>query len=425
MRRGRRKLVVGVWAGLALTSTLAVVLAFAARPSAARSASGCTSSWRVVVPAPVGKVASASSFGWTDVAAESATDAWAVFHRSDLIEHWDGVHWSLSQPNSDKSLAKAQRVLTGVAAASPSAAWAVGYNSPNSYNPSTETRTPLLESWDGTSWQVDQATTLRGAWLNSVVAVSATDVWAVGARAVRTTHGLIDRTLIEHWDGTTWRVVPSPNIGPATYRRTRFGWTAASDNELMSVAAVSADDIWAVGDAGRALRRYKSSYQDFTLSSLKISPLAEHWDGTAWKLGPATPYTVHPKNGNPIDPSLYGFTDVTTTPSGNVLALAPNWKPLWQLNGSLWTQLQIPSQVKLIQPDAVASGGPDDIWLLGQNATYTVGDNWDGNQWSQIKLPRDGFVNTASQSPTGDIWAAGNLGVGAEGPRYPLLHYTC
>src|SRR5205085_8696320 len=68
------------------------------------------------------------------------------------------------------------------------------------------------------------------SWLGGVAAVSANDVWAVGYS------GCCDRanSLIEHWDGSTWKIVPSPNPG-------------AYDNELNGAAAVSANDVWAVG----------------------------------------------------------------------------------------------------------------------------------------------------------------------------------
>ena len=51
--------------------------------------------------------------------------------------------------------------------------------------------------------------------LISVAMVSAKDVWAVGfynESSLNSTSD-IDRTLIHHWNGTKWSVVPSPNVG--------------------------------------------------------------------------------------------------------------------------------------------------------------------------------------------------------------------
>lgn len=43
--------------------------------------------------------------------------------------------------------------------------------------------------------------------LNGAASVSANDVWAVG----QTTAATGFQTLAEHWDGTAWTVVPTPN----------------------------------------------------------------------------------------------------------------------------------------------------------------------------------------------------------------------
>jgi hypothetical protein len=41
-----------------------------------------------------------------------------------------------------------------------------------------------------------------------VAAVSSNDVWAVGV----TSNGGLSATLVEHWNGTSWTVIPSPNL---------------------------------------------------------------------------------------------------------------------------------------------------------------------------------------------------------------------
>src|SRR5205809_597713 len=46
-------------------------------------------------------------------------------------------------------------------------------------------------------------------------------------------------TLVEKWDGTRWRIVPSPNPGGAD-----------QPNELNAVDAASPTAVWAVGGAG-------------------------------------------------------------------------------------------------------------------------------------------------------------------------------
>src|SRR2546427_4800062 len=70
--------------------------------------------------------------------------------------------------------------------------------------------------------------------LHSVSALAENDVWAVGVSY--NTERTLGSTLIEHWNGSRWSVVPSPN-------------PSSSVNMINAVAAVSANDVWAVGTA--------------------------------------------------------------------------------------------------------------------------------------------------------------------------------
>jgi hypothetical protein len=65
--------------------------------------------------------------------------------------------------------------------------------------------------------------------------VSASDVWTVGNYVIGNT-GSPSLTLTEHWDGTSWSVVPSPNVG-------------TSGNRLSGVSAIAPNDVWAVGSS--------------------------------------------------------------------------------------------------------------------------------------------------------------------------------
>jgi hypothetical protein len=58
--------------------------------------------------------------------------------------------------------------------------------------------------------------------------IAANDVWDVG--------GSDGETLVEHWDGSIWSVVPSPNVG-------------TGGNSLSGVAVVGANDVWTVGNS--------------------------------------------------------------------------------------------------------------------------------------------------------------------------------
>jgi hypothetical protein len=91
----------------------------------------------------------------------------------------------------------------------------------------------LIEHWNGTSWQVVPSPSVgTSSTFGAVGAVSAKDVWAVGVTA-NGTQGF--QTLTEQWNGSRWSVVTSPSPG--------------SGGDLTSVAAVTASSVWAVGSA--------------------------------------------------------------------------------------------------------------------------------------------------------------------------------
>src|SRR5579864_2227074 len=117
---------------------------------------------------------------------------------------------------------------------------------------------------------------------NAVAAVSGTDIWAVGDQ----TNGAgIHQTLAEHWNGTSWSAVASPNLG-------------GGNNFLLSAAAVSSNDVWAVG-----LWRVNNS-------SVAQS-LTEHWNGSSWSV-------VSSPNVASTNTQLFGVRAIS---SSNVVAV--------------------------------------------------------------------------------------------------------
>jgi len=97
----------------------------------------------------------------SDVAATSATNAWAVglYYRGDpcctpehpLIEHWNGQAWKVvpsPNPGGSACCHGEGNILHAISSvASPSAAWAVG-----SFSAGSPFGNPLIEHWTGQSW---------------------------------------------------------------------------------------------------------------------------------------------------------------------------------------------------------------------------------------------------------------------------------
>jgi hypothetical protein len=189
------------------------------------------------------------------VSAASASDAWAVgtyYPPSNpevlatLGMHWDGKRWSAyALPDVGPN----ENALLGVSELPDGSAWAVGYFANAAFH-----QRSLVEHFDGSRWQVvpNPDPGPRGDILYAVKALSANDVWAVGAQ--RDARG-IWHPLAEHWDGGSWSVVSTPDPG--------------NDVLLYALSTSSSNDVYAVGQSG---------------SAFPSQTLLEHWDGNAWSV---------------------------------------------------------------------------------------------------------------------------------------------
>src|SRR5205823_5211397 len=123
-----------------------------------------------------------------------------------LVVRGSGSSWArVASP----SPSLAGGALVGVSCTSPSNCVAVG-----SQPQSAQSYTTLAEHWDGTTWTIVPSPNPPGvgvpytrAALHGVRCASATSCLAVGFYAI----GGISRTLSERWDGTTWTIVSTPN----------------------------------------------------------------------------------------------------------------------------------------------------------------------------------------------------------------------
>jgi hypothetical protein len=215
----------------------------------------------------------------------SATDIWAVGNlvqqviggavSYNLFEHWDGKSWTPTFINDTEGF----EGLTGVSADATNDAWAVGDAGSST----------LAIHWNGTNWAAVATPENLGEGpnqLNAVVALAPDNAWAVGYSTPGLAGQSATLTLILHWDGTTWSIVPSPNVGPNT-------------NRLLGITANSADDIYAFGS-------------NFTADgSGNQMTLLLHWDGTSWTIVPSP----NPTKGNFLNDLL--FAGVVASP-GNV-----------------------------------------------------------------------------------------------------------
>jgi hypothetical protein len=349
----------------------------------------------------------------------SGTEGWAV-GKSGAILRWDGVRWAAAPSPTNADLA-------GVAMVSATDGWAVGTEgtTPNSHG--------VILRWNGATWSV--ANQAPGVYFAAVATISPTAAWAVGW-GVEYRVGLVYR-----WDGTAWSWSLMPGSTPP----------------LHGVAAVSADDLWAVGersgiyhsDGGAWLQ--VSSPVSVSLASVAMTSAADgwavgydhgsfvdqpgregvilHWDGTTWSASAA-------------DVPSY-LTGVAVTGSGEAWAVGQDYSDSGTLMGWDGRRWQA---VNNVRPDrdlnALDFASPTDGWAVGQRAIWRWGDgvwskamtayddlndvamvgasdgwavgasgavlHWDGERWAYIVSPTPYNLRTVSMVSASDGWAAGD-----------------
>lgn len=138
---------------------------------------------------------------------------------------WNGSTWSLmTTPNPGASANK----FTSVACSSATDCTAVGAATTGS------NVAALVARWDGSTWtEVPIVVPGTTSQLTAVSCTSASFCTAVGL--YRATPSDPNQTLITVWDGTSWTVAPSPNLGAGT--NTLYGTSCVSDTRCVAVGA--------------------------------------------------------------------------------------------------------------------------------------------------------------------------------------------
>lgn len=241
------------------------------------------------------------------VADLSPGDAWAVGFTGDvapdtsspsggLVEHWDGTRWLIaSTPGSSAE------TLNAVAGTGPDDVWVAG--SMNLGAPPPAGDNTFFEHFNGTSWQ-----TVPGPAGNfsedpvevtALTALSPSDVWAVGTQNPELSGQPGSLNMAAHWNGKTWTVVPTPDLGNSM----------SQADVPTGVTAVSANDVWASGveftcglptrarGGSRLAAAGRGAVLPLTLrlrpgglrrppgaTGSCLVPYVLHWDGKTWSL---------------------------------------------------------------------------------------------------------------------------------------------
>jgi hypothetical protein len=215
-----------------LTFFLVPLLALALMTAQVSAATSWTYTWKIV-KSPNG---SYHDNLLNNAVAFSKDDAWAVGANysggegppvQGLIEHWNGLQWSVV-PSPNPGMNNGLQFVAGVSA---NDIWISGNTQTGQFGSPSKT---LFEHWNGTRWSIVPSPN-PGLTQNlpaGMAAISKDDVWGTGT--YDTSAGTIFHTLIMHWNGSQWSVVPTPNI-------------ESHDDYFQGIAVDSANDLWAVG----------------------------------------------------------------------------------------------------------------------------------------------------------------------------------
>jgi hypothetical protein len=277
------------------------------------------------------------------VSARSSGDAWAVGSHDNAVGidatstlRWDGHDWT-AVPSPNPGPTGSANVLTAVALFSGADAWAVGWSI---------ARGTLALHWDGSAWHTVAVPDVAGSScrLDGIVGVPGSGRRvAVGSCADDATG--FDRTLVERWTGTAWRIVQAPSPGDSAV--------------LTDVTAVSGSELWAVGTSIPT-----------GASSTAFTTLTMRWNGRTWSRIPS------PNAPAPADQTtLLGVSSVPGT--GSVWAVgysldtsvgSRTYSQRW--DGTAWSVVATPS------PSGFSDGLSDVVGRRSGDA-WTVGGGFD------------------------------------------------
>jgi hypothetical protein len=281
-----------------------------------------------------------------------------------LVESWNGSLWAIvPSPNT----AHQSNALSQISCSGPSQCIAVGYSS-NLRSPLTAYQT-LVESWNGSTWSIVPSPNVSGTTedrLNGVSCFSASACAAVGS----STSGLTSQPLFEAWNGSTWTIVPSP---------------PTDSGGLQGVSCSGPSTCTAVGTVENP---------NFSVPN----QLVETWDGTSLDV-------VEGVNDNPVDPSslsgvVCGLSQCFVV--GYDLTFQTDQTLIEAWTGSAWTSVSSPT------PSPSQSAGLSGVSCTSASACTTVGgyqtgsteetlaESWNGSTWSIVPSPNPPLAQNSS-----------------------------
>jgi hypothetical protein len=291
--------------------------------------------------------------------AGSATDIWIV-GESGTIWHWDTTTSAYQNVSSSTT-----ENLFAVWGAGPSDIWAVGAKG-------------LMLHYDGTSWKAAHQATWTDA--QAVAVAPGNLAWVFDTSATT--------PLIQYFNGTSWSAETNPMPAPQPFR---------------DAYALSASDVWAVGDGASVLRRQTGTWAMVTGHGLGVN-LTAVWAASA------TSVFVGGQNGTVVEhDSTLGTWPAYTFAVATTATVDDIWGVVGDTYVVAGTQLYRNDGTDTVLTSVFAAGagndlnglwasGSSDVWAVGNNGTVVHGGQ---TTWATVTLPG---------SPTTDLHSVFGLG---------------
>ena len=369
----------------------------------------------LIIPATGFRPAQRSGRSWPAAAAYSLA-LWAVgyyparagalpgIEDQTLIEHWNGSAWC-RVVSPDPGGGTRENQLLAVTVASQSNAWAVGY-----YTAASNVNKTLTLHWNGHSWKQvaspDPAAPGMGNELDDVAATSASDTWAAGYY-VNASH--VARSMVLYWNGTAWRVMPSPD--------------RSTNTQLTGVVAASRTNVWVTGF--------------YDTSAFVSQTLISHWNGRAWAI------TASSDRGG-MSSANY-LVNMAVPSLSAALAVGSSFNSTSALtfsarrDGARWKTVTTPDPAGTRNADNVltdiAATSPASAWAVGEyrliyGSYQTLILQWTGTEWKRVASPDTSVLHNVlsavAATSSSNAWAAGYLASPLTGLnlRTLILHWN-
>jgi hypothetical protein len=275
---------------------------------------------------------------------EAVGDYLAKDDEMPLAESWNGTSWSIQDIRAPSGGSQDQ--VKGVSCTESGACTAVG-----SYVNSKNKTVVLVEAWNGTKWSLQSAPEPTGSRVAALYGVSCTSTPSSSCTAVGSSQNKSgNSTVAEEWNGTTWSV--ETTVNPST-----------GGDILWGVSCSTSDDCTAVGETN-------------------TDALVEAWDGSSWEV-----QTTPSPTGADLVAASCTSGNCEATGAGVSEALAEGW------DGTTWSieVIQAPFTTVGNALQGVSCNSSNACMAVGYygnvQADMTLAEEWDGTSWTIESTP--------------------------------------